>query len=728
MNVQSIISDPTYRIVSELGSGGGGIVYKAWHTRLQKYVVIKELKNSYATNIESQRNEVEALKNVKSAYLPQVLDFLQENGRVFTVMEFIEGQSLDKLLEENRRFTQQQVVKWFGQLASALSVIHKNNIFHRDIKPANIMLLPSGDVCLIDFNAALVSGNDVRLISRSLGYASPEQYEIYERYKHSRNAPIVYKSSEQISSLNNYETEQYSDVDETELVSEDSDLTELISQDSELTELVPNYADEQKTELVSDVTSDRIDWMRSDIYSLGATMYHLLTNVRPPEKAAEIKPISGLGHYSEGIVSIISQCIELDPDKRFATAQQLYNAISDIHKFDTRWRVAQTKKIAAGIILPLAFTLFAGTAVFGYEVMAQEKEERYYNAIHEIVNGADPQDSYDSALSMFWDRIDPYRAMSDRLWRDGKLEECREYITANLGNIAEFQAVSEAQADYGYINYILGNTYYYKSGEPDYQSAKSAFETAVDYVNDNPIYYRDYAICLARTGHIPEAEKIISDAEKLNIDDESLNLLNGEISFAKQEYESAVDYLGSVTKITADDYVRYRAYHTMDEAYRLLGQTDKSIAILSESLDKIPLNRVNEMKERLADSYAAAKDYNNAIKLFEELNVGVPQYHIMQDLAILYQYTEQYDKAEQLLADMSEHFPNNYRVPMRQAYLEADKQSKYQNEERDYALTKQYYDQAVELYNQNLKDGETDPEMQQLELIIQQLKDNNWID
>ena len=85
--------DPVYQIESELGSGGGGIVYKAWHTRLQKHVVIKELKRGSANDLETQRNEVEALKSVKSEYLPQVFDFLTEGDRIFTVIEFIEGES-----------------------------------------------------------------------------------------------------------------------------------------------------------------------------------------------------------------------------------------------------------------------------------------------------------------------------------------------------------------------------------------------------------------------------------------------------------------------------------------------------------------------------------------------------------------------------------------------------------------------------------------------------------
>jgi serine/threonine-protein kinase len=77
---------------------------------------------------------------------------------------------------------------------------------------------------------------------------------------------------------------------------------------------------------------------------------------------------------------------------------------------------------------------------------------------------------------------------------------------------------------------------------------------------------------------------------------------------------------------------------------------------------------------------------------------------------------------------MADAFPNDYRVPMRQAFLEADRQSRLSNEDRDYELTKQYYDAASELYSANVRPGQSDPEMQQLALLIEQLRDNGWFD
>ena len=202
------------RIESRLGSGGSGAVYKAWHKRLRKYVVVKEVKHDSSGDVQARRNEVEALKNLKCAYLPQVYDFLTDGNHSYTVLEFIRGESLDKLIGRKERFTAPQILKWYAQLASALEAIHQQNICHRDIKPANIMLTPEGDVCLIDFNAAMVGGIDTRLISRSPGYASPEQHEYFKR--HTRDAAIIGRGYSADASIpgNGYT--------ETQLLSEDS--------------------------------------------------------------------------------------------------------------------------------------------------------------------------------------------------------------------------------------------------------------------------------------------------------------------------------------------------------------------------------------------------------------------------------------------------------------------------------------------------------------------------
>ena len=182
MKLSNVLSE-TYLIEQELSSGSGGVVYKAWHKRLRIHVVIKELNHSLHINEASRRNEAEALKRIKSLYIPRVLDFLSEDDRSFTIMEYIEGESFGNLLKKHGKFNQYRVIEWYGQIASALVELHEQDICHCDIKPSNIILTPTGKACLIDFNMAVVKGNDTHLISRSRGYASPEQYKLFVLYK-----------------------------------------------------------------------------------------------------------------------------------------------------------------------------------------------------------------------------------------------------------------------------------------------------------------------------------------------------------------------------------------------------------------------------------------------------------------------------------------------------------------------------------------------------------------
>jgi len=713
MNSFPILSDTTYRIESELGSGGGGVVYKAWHSRLQKYVVIKELKRGSANDLETQRNEVEALKNVKSEFLPQVFDFITEGERIFTVIEFIEGDSLDKLLKRKQKFSQQQVIKWYAQLASALKSIHKQNVCHRDIKPANIMLTPNGDVCLIDFNAALVSGNDVNLISRSLGYASPEQYKIYESFKRS------YTDSG--SSHHTFDDEKTELLEETELLTEteifnDDEKTEFIN-DSQTIKLTEQDTDAQRTELIAQ-SIDRVDWYLSDIYSLGATMYHLLTNKYPSERAEEIAALSKLGRFSEGITYIIEKSMMINSEERFSSADILTDVIANIHELDKRWKNYRIKSTISSIILTGFLIGFVTLTVLGFRRLGYEKIENYNNLVLEIASN---DLSYEQAIELFPEKPSAYREQALKLFNSGSYEECIAYIDVVMAKLSAYTHDEADIKSIGNIYYILGNVYFESE---EYINALSAYEEAIKINTENPEIYRDYAIALARCGYIDKSEELLNNIHDRGIGEDSITLLRGEIAFAKGNNEDSINFFKEVISSTDDLYIQNRAYLVCDKAYRKTPELiNDEIVLLREALQILPTNYSLVLKERLADALVRNKEYDEAIELFEDiLQSGNVSYQTRQNIGLLYQQVGEYDNARAVYNELAELYPNDYRPSMRLAFLVLEEQSKNENENRDYMEVIQYYEQAINLCEVD------DTEILQLGEFINELQQNGWIE
>jgi eukaryotic-like serine/threonine-protein kinase len=144
-----------YEIVSPIGAGGMGEVFRARDTRLERTVAIKILPAQFSADpVRKQRFEREA-KTISSLNHPNICtlhDIGSQDGVDYLVMECVEGETLAKRLEKGP-LPLDQVLKFGAQIAEALDKAHRSGIVHRDLKPGNIMLTLTG-AKLLDFGLA----------------------------------------------------------------------------------------------------------------------------------------------------------------------------------------------------------------------------------------------------------------------------------------------------------------------------------------------------------------------------------------------------------------------------------------------------------------------------------------------------------------------------------------------------------------------------------------------
>ena len=170
-----------YEIISQLGEGGMGVVYKARDTKLDRFVALKFLSKSVsASDTDRQRfmQEAKAAATLSHPNICTIYDVSEYNGQLFIAMEYIEGETL-RVRKTNMSF--KQSIDIGIQVAEALAAAHDKGIVHRDIKPENVMIRKDGLVQIMDFGLAQLQG--VSRLTRegntvgTVGYMSPEQVQ-----------------------------------------------------------------------------------------------------------------------------------------------------------------------------------------------------------------------------------------------------------------------------------------------------------------------------------------------------------------------------------------------------------------------------------------------------------------------------------------------------------------------------------------------------------------------
>jgi serine/threonine protein kinase len=266
---------PRYRVLGLLGAGGMGAVYKAEHRKMERMVALKVINPALVSSpaaLERFEREVKAAAKLLHPNIVTAHDAEQAGDLHFLVMEFVEGASLDRLLDKMGPLSPQQAAHLIRQAATGLQHAHEKGMIHRDLKPQNLMVTRAGVLKILDFGLA-------RLASQAL-LSTPDSPEEADRPADATRAGAVLGT--------------------------------------------PDYiAPEQATD------AHKAD-IRADIYSLGCTLYFLLTGEPPfaggsltdklhAHQTCEPTPIRlRRPEVPEELAAVLDKMLAKDPAARYA--------------------------------------------------------------------------------------------------------------------------------------------------------------------------------------------------------------------------------------------------------------------------------------------------------------------------------------------------------------------------------------------------------------------------
>ena len=171
-----------YTIDKELGAGAMGAVYRARHQETGAKVAIKIIATGLAANVTATarfKREIAILKQLNHPNIVRLHASGKYKGTPFYIMEYVGGESLDRVMERRGRITWEELIPLGRQLCAGLQYAHDKGIIHRDLKPSNLMVLKDGTVKLTDFGIA--KDTDVTALTAAnstvgtASYMSPEQ-------------------------------------------------------------------------------------------------------------------------------------------------------------------------------------------------------------------------------------------------------------------------------------------------------------------------------------------------------------------------------------------------------------------------------------------------------------------------------------------------------------------------------------------------------------------------
>lgn len=440
------ILDGRYEILKEIGRGGMAVVYLAVDVRLHKSWAVKEIRKGGQNGerkvaVQSLMAEAAMMKRLDHPALPRIVDIIDRDDSVCIVLDYVTGESLDRLLKRQKAFPEDQVMNWFLQLAEVLEYLHRQDppIIYRDMKPGNIMQTPEGYLKLIDFGIAREYKGKNKTDTIALGtsgYAAPEQYG------HAQTDP------------------------------------------------------------------------RSDIYSLGITIFELLTGISPGKDPYQYQyhPIRKIRpDLAESTEIILNRCLAFAPDRRYPSCRALIFDLNHPERTISSVRKKQKRRTA---LFYLSAILAAGCCLGGLvcNVAAVQLDARNYEKKVSISQALSPEErigSYLEAIQM--DRGDDraYRKLLEAYREKGIFgeEESRTFLEVWSANQSLLKK-NRSSGAYQELSFEAGilYLYLYSGGDDSFRNrvlkAEPFFRDAAEEKEDREVsvragYYASFcAFCI----------------------------------------------------------------------------------------------------------------------------------------------------------------------------------------------------------------------------------------
>lgn len=453
--------DDKYEILKEIGNGGMSVVYLAMDKRLNKQWAIKELQKKArdANNeivIQSAIAEANMIKKLDHPALPRIVDIIDEQDVIYVVMDYIEGETLDYVVNQYGAQSQEQVIDWAKQLCQVLHYLHTRTppIIYRDMKPANVMLKPDGILKVIDFGIAREyksSNLQDTICLGTRGYAAPEQ-----------------------------------------------------------------FGGQGQTDA------------RTDIYCLGATLYHLVTGHNPAEPPYEIYPIRHWNsQLSGGLENIIEKCTQLNPNDRYQSCAELLYALEHYEEEDDAFKQAQKKKLNIFRLTSLMTIIFMVLGIGSLFIKNNINMNDYRNNLELAEKSTDTVEKRKyciQSISLLPQNPEAYEKLIE-VYKDNNAFDVEESVEFKE-QVSEYLNQLQNSNSYPNVAYEVGKLYwyYYDYGDNDNQNIPitkminsiSWFEDAIQYGNQEDDFYHTAQIYKDIGTFYKELQIKVNEGESVN--------------------------------------------------------------------------------------------------------------------------------------------------------------------------------------------------------------------